>query len=429
MQVLSELLRELTDVINAISSELQPKVKGAVDEIARRYANEKGTIAPDLVAAFRADVVAAMDILCSGAADLAAVHASELYDKVREAAVSDSSYRAVADSFRVPAKTEGAIRAFVESVVKTGRADAFSSACASRLDYEMRRAAAECMAGNARRDPLKPKWARVPAGAETCSFCLMLASFGTNYNGEDSISHVHANCDCRMVQMYDGMTIEGYDPDRAYVQTLKCLETIGGREGLQKDWKALPESKRAAWIEKRGSESEAFDAYLNKRLSAEMATRDVEWLKTGKVPRVSFASEKAKREIEKHRPHEKRTAERLSTVGFKCVLGGDSKKVGKDKHGRTLFAGHADNPDGVEFKTVLTSNNAYGAVKNYFDNSLDKKNLKRMVIDNFESVNLSDLDIVEAIEELSEWPEYSDVARWVSIFDKTGKLKDVVHRK
>lgn len=44
------------------------------------------------------------------------------------------------------------------------------------------------MKANAARDPLRPKWARVPSGTETCQFCLMLASRGFAYTSEKSAS-------------------------------------------------------------------------------------------------------------------------------------------------------------------------------------------------------------------------------------------------
>ena len=376
MHVSDELLRELTDAINALSSNLVPKAKQVVDEIDSRHVNRKGYISPDLVAGFRADVVVAMEALCSGGADLAAVHASELYDNVRAQAVEDTSFKASADPFRNPAKTEGAIRALVESVARTGSVDRFSSACASRLDYEVRRAAMDCVVGNAKRDPLKPKWARVPTGAETCPFCLMLASFGANYNERDSISHVHANCDCRMVQMYEGMTIEGYDPDKAYVQTEKCLETLGGRDALRRDWNALPESKRAAAIAKRGgSESEAFEAYVSKRLAKEMGTRDVEWLRTGKVPRPTFGNSGLMDDIISHRVHELRTAARLSRCGIRCDFIDDS-------------AGLPDLANGYEMKTLFSASSS-NTIDTHLKRS-SKKGASAVVFDNCENAGMSD---------------------------------------
>ena len=144
---------------------------------------------------------------------------------------------------------------------------------------------------------------------------------------------------------------------------------------------------------------------------------------------VTYTSEKARKETLEYRPHEARTAERLSKLGFRSKLGKDRKEIGKTKEGQTLYEGYADNPSGVEFKTVLTSKNAFGAVKNYLDNSIGKKNLKRIIIDNYESEHLTDESIINAVKELSKEEEYEEVARWVSIFGKNGELLDIVRKK
>lgn len=265
MRVPSSLLQELNDVVNALSSELQPVAKSMIDSIARNHVNEKGCIVPESVASFRADVVKAMDVLCSGATDIAASHAAGLYDEVRAIGAGDSSFRASADSRRIPAATDGAIRAFADSVVRTGAIDAFTEACAGRLDYEIRRAANECVAHNAQIDPLKPAYARVPTGAETCRFCMMLASHGFVYHDRDAVAHVHSNCDCRIVQGYEGMEIEGYDPDAWYRvwQRLENAETVaeklyhGGPVAIQKEAAKLDKELNRQWANHKAIDSSA----------------------------------------------------------------------------------------------------------------------------------------------------------------------------
>ena len=62
-------------------------------------------------------------------------------------------------------------------------------------------------------------FARVPMGATTCGFCLMLASRGFVYLSEESageFDRFHRHCDCRIVPGYPGMELEGYDPDEYY---------------------------------------------------------------------------------------------------------------------------------------------------------------------------------------------------------------------
>jgi hypothetical protein len=60
-------------------------------------------------------------------------------------------------------------------------------------------------------DPLRPKFARVQGGNESCAFCWMLISRGPVYHSESSAGLVapgemnawHPNCDCRVVPVFD----------------------------------------------------------------------------------------------------------------------------------------------------------------------------------------------------------------------------------
>lgn len=76
------------------------------------------------------------------------------------------------------------------------------------------------IADNARRDPAKARWARVPSG-KTCAFCSLLASRGAVYQSRDTagMRHYHDDCDCEPTPMWDGDDYpEGYDPDALYSQ-------------------------------------------------------------------------------------------------------------------------------------------------------------------------------------------------------------------
>lgn len=167
------------------------------------------------VASVREDLVRVMEASCGASATIAARLAADFYMGMRALAGISDGFRATVDPRRDPKATEGAVRGFVQELVDGSpqAADKVRMACADRLDGEVRRAANRCVEGNARRDPRKPKWARVPMGAETCEFCIMLASRGFKFHSEDMASHSHANCDCRVVPGFDAdTTIDGYDP-------------------------------------------------------------------------------------------------------------------------------------------------------------------------------------------------------------------------
>lgn len=94
--------------------------------------------------------------------------------------------------------------------------------------------------------------------------------------------------------------------------------------------------------------------------------------------------------------------------------------------GRVIWGKTADLPNGIEMKTLLTSRNAHGTVKNYFDKSIGKKGMKRLVIDNYESLYITDLCAV--ILDLIENEEYAAEFDWVTILDKSGNLIDVIRK-
>lgn len=165
------------------------------------------------VASIREAVIAIMQQACGASSTLSARLAADFYDGLRERFGIDDGFTAEVDGQREPEATEGAVRAFAQDLVDDKPVEQFIGKCAARIDYETRRAANECVAYNARHDPRKPKWARIPTGAETCEFCIMLASRGFAYHSEETASHAHANCDCRVVPSWDkgNPALEGYD--------------------------------------------------------------------------------------------------------------------------------------------------------------------------------------------------------------------------
>lgn len=78
----------------------------------------------------------------------------------------------------------------------------------------------ETIAGSVRRDPAKPRFARVPSGASTCAFCLVLASRGAIYLSRDTAGGAHEyhdDCDCQPTPVYSALP-GGYEPDVLYEQ-------------------------------------------------------------------------------------------------------------------------------------------------------------------------------------------------------------------
>lgn len=79
------------------------------------------------------------------------------------------------------------------------------------------------------------RFARVPSSADSCDFCIMLASRGFEYETAEAagaLKKFHANCGC-MVVPDDGRPPAGYDPDALYNVYLKREELAGINQRLK----------------------------------------------------------------------------------------------------------------------------------------------------------------------------------------------------
>lgn len=210
------------EVIDSYTRKLNGLSVSARRIVARSLAN----IEFDSVADLREKLIEILDPIYGVSTDMAAAYAADFYDEIRELSVGER-LGATADSGRKPEATEGFIRAFVDGVASKGIVDSLAL-FTDRADYEIKRAAGECVYLNGILDPLSVRYARVPSGFETCPFCIMLASRGFVYRNEKSAGadgHYHPNCDCRIVPNFAQEDIEGYDPDALYRQFRDDLES------------------------------------------------------------------------------------------------------------------------------------------------------------------------------------------------------------
>lgn len=210
-QIPRKYIDNFTKALNKISADAQKRL---ADDLAK--VNFDGN-----VATIRDVFIDRMELYCGPYSDMAAVLAAEFYDGLRKFQIG-SALGALAESGREPIATEKAVRAIVQDIVDGKPKETVIGKLVSRVDFEIKRSAGECVYRNGKRDPLKPRFARVPSGSETCSFCIMLASRGFVYRTKETAgegNHYHANCDCRIVPGFDGeTTVAGYDPDTLYDQ-------------------------------------------------------------------------------------------------------------------------------------------------------------------------------------------------------------------
>ena len=207
MQIPRSYIEGYSNALNQISSRARESLSSALMQIDYDMP----------IADIRNAVITVMQAACGASSTMSARLAADFYDGLRASFGIADEYKAVPDSQRVPEATSGAVRAFVQDLVDNKPLEQFVGKCTDRIDYETRKAANECVASNAKNDPKKPRWARIPTGIETCKFCIMLASRGFVYHTEETASHAHANCDCRIVPSWDkSPTVQGYDPELYY---------------------------------------------------------------------------------------------------------------------------------------------------------------------------------------------------------------------
>lgn len=128
----------------------------------------------------------------------------------------------------------------------------FAAACAEFLVNDVRRSLNETVIANATRDRESGvRFARVPTGSETCTFCVMLASRGAVYASRETAGeqrHFHRHCDCKIVPGFEddpfAEVVEGYDC-RAYYDLWKRYEQIDASGMPQRQAKAV----KAAWAD------------------------------------------------------------------------------------------------------------------------------------------------------------------------------------
>lgn len=224
----------VSEQVNALSADARAKVLRVLERI---------SWTPENVARCRDLVIEALESVLPTYTDAAAQASADLYDAVREASVGQRLGATAASGYD-PAATDGAVRAFVQKVVDGKEIEVFNRLVLSRVDYELRRAANYCVTANGARDPLSPKYARVPTGAETCDFCLMLASRGYVYHSTSSaaVDHTHDSCDCRVVPGFPSDEVEGYDTRAIYDRWQSTIDVLA-RERAEKRGTTVEEER------------------------------------------------------------------------------------------------------------------------------------------------------------------------------------------
>ncbi len=172
-----------------------------------------------------------MDGCVQGYDSLASSFAASWYD--RQAEANGAKLRqAVTSTVYAPRKTDSVARYQVRKLTKEGPA-AFAKACGEYARNDALRSLNETIIANAERDRKEGvRFARVPTGRETCTFCLMLAGRGAVYHTRQTAGefrHFHRGCDCKVVPGFEddpmAVLVEGHDPLVAF-RTWKRIESM-----------------------------------------------------------------------------------------------------------------------------------------------------------------------------------------------------------
>lgn len=177
------------------------------------------------IEAFTADLVAVYG-------DAAALAAADWYDELRDAAGVPGRFRArMADP--APAGQAAAVARWAAGPLfgaepNPDQALEHLSGGVQRLVLQPAR---QTIADSVDQDPADARWARVPSGATTCAFCLVLASRGFAYHSRESAGDerkFHSFCDCQIVPDWGSdPRLEGYDPDSLLETYLAARRAAG----------------------------------------------------------------------------------------------------------------------------------------------------------------------------------------------------------
>lgn len=233
-----------------------------------------------------------MEGYIQGYDDIAAEFAAEWYDhRAQKSGVALD--QAITMTTYEPESVDAVARYQAKKLAKGGDAE-FAKACGEFARNDAFRSLNETIVANVGRDRDKgARFARVPTGFETCTFCLMLASRGAVYHTRKSAGewkHFHRGCDCKVVPSFErdpyAEVVEGVKPrelqelyeqfreieshrlPKAQEDALKAARVDAARGVLSADVRARSDIELAACFDagvkdalKRFRKSKTIDSY------------------------------------------------------------------------------------------------------------------------------------------------------------------------
>lgn len=178
-----------------------------------------------------------MEGFVQGYDDVAAEFAAQWYDHRAEQGGARLEQAVTMTTYR-PDAVDAVARYQAKKLAKGGDAE-FAKACGEFARNDAFRSLNETISANVGRDKEKgARFARVPTGFETCTFCLMLASRGAVYHTRKAageLKRFHRGCDCKIVPGFeddpDAELVEGVRP-KELRERYKLIKQIDSREDL-----------------------------------------------------------------------------------------------------------------------------------------------------------------------------------------------------
>lgn len=279
--------------------------------------------------------------------------------------------------------------------------DGMKAALTARMAHYAVKAVDATIIGNARRDPLHPKWAFVPhVGA--CAWCIMIGSNDFYFNSnKTAAAERHPSCTCSVVADFDTKNphLEGYDPEGMYQR----MQMVANSLGLG-PWTAAMNNPK-----------------LRELISKEVRRRDGQWMLDGTKPEVDNSIFK----LDKLNPDQlhaylkdKNTAEALAIQGLRAIMVDDP--LAKPKRGVPQFdflingiAHESKSPEGDGYLAVA------GNILKADEKFLKVGEKSHIIISNLES-KMSDEQFVSYYKIAKDDP----ASDWRNIADVTLVLKN-----
>lgn len=216
------------------NSELSASVRDALEQFFLSLDLNK----PELV---RDALLEYLPILTDQYGSVAATMAADWYDELRGDSGASGRFRALTAPSVPSEAVEDKVR-FLASHLWTPDPAAMLGGLLVAADKYVKQPGRDTMASNARREGVR--WARVPTGKKTCTWCLILASRDAVYSTKKSAGgdghKFHGACDCVATRIAKASDYpDGYLPDDYYDMYLAARD-----EAKSGDVKDIAESFR-----------------------------------------------------------------------------------------------------------------------------------------------------------------------------------------